>query len=126
MSVSEIRIGEIPIPIINYLHLIKNRQSPYYDIIQFLLKEMEMRYLKEGQSEVIYAINPRALQEEIKKKIKSDKVTTVNVCRTILAFLYGSKLREEEDFYTTTTSGGRTNYHIKINQRTLNAFSWVL
>jgi regulator of PEP synthase PpsR (kinase-PPPase family) len=81
---------------------------------------MEM-HLKEGQtSEVVYTINPRILQEEIEKRIRNEKLTTVNVCRTVLALMYGSRLDEEKDFYITTTSGGRRNYHVKINDRTLN------
>ena len=121
---SEVRLGEIPIPLINYVHLIRNRKSPYYDIVQFLLKEMEMHYEKAGKgSETVYTVNPRTLQEEIEKKIESEKLTTLNVCRSILALLYGSKLREEKDFYVTTTSGGRRNYHIKINTHTLNLMS---
>lgn len=117
---SELQGHEIPIPLANYLQLIKNRKSPYYDIVQFILKEMEM-HLKEGQtSEVVYTINPRILQEEIEKRIRNEKLTTVNVCRTVLALMYGSRLDEEKDFYITTTSGGRRNYHVKINDRTLN------
>jgi regulator of PEP synthase PpsR (kinase-PPPase family) len=119
-AVSELQGHEIPIPLANYLQLIKNRKSPYYDIVQFILKEMEM-HLKEGQtSEVVYTINPRILQEEIEKRIRNEKLTTVNVCRTVLALMYGSRLDEEKDFYITTTSGGRRNYHVKINDRTLN------
>ncbi|MCS7123801.1 MAG: hypothetical protein NZ932_00045 [Candidatus Bathyarchaeota archaeon] len=118
---SEIRVGEVPIPLVNYVFLIKYRRSPYYDIVQYLLKEMEVHYEKTGgSSEVIYTINPRVLQEEIEDKVKSEKVTTVNICRTILALLYGCKLREGEDFYVTTTSGGRRNYHIKVNSKTLS------
>jgi len=118
---SEVRIGEVPIPLINYVFLIKYRRSPYYDIVQHLLREMEIHYERIGEgSEVIYTINPRMLQEEIEKRVKSEKVTTVNICRTILALLYGCKLREGEDFYVTTTSGGRRNYHIKVNSRTLS------
>ncbi|MEM2249451.1 MAG: hypothetical protein QXR79_03150 [Candidatus Bathyarchaeia archaeon] len=119
---SENRIGDIPIPLINYIFLIKYRRSPYYDIVKHLLMEMEMHYARasgEG-SEVIYTINPRMLQEAIEERLKSEKVTTVNICRTILALLYGSKLREDKDFYVTTTSGGRKNYHIRVNPRTLN------
>ena len=117
---SEIRIGEVPIPLVNYVFLIKYRRSPYYDIVQHLLREMEMHYGKLGEgSEVIYTINPRTLQEDIEERIRNEKVTTVNICRTILALLYGCKLREGEDFYVTTTSGGRRNYHIKVNSRTL-------
>jgi regulator of PEP synthase PpsR (kinase-PPPase family) len=82
---------------------------------------MEIHYERIGEgSEVIYTINPRMLQEEIDERVKSEKVTTVNICRTILALLYSCKLREDEDFYVTTTSGGRRNYHIKVNSRTLS------
>jgi len=115
------------IPIANYVDLIRNHKSPYYDVVSFLLKEMEMHYNKGGQnSEIVYTVNPRILQEEIEKKIKNEKLTTVNVCRTILALLYGSKLSEEKDFFTTTTSSGRRNYHIKVNNRTLNSLSKFL
>jgi regulator of PEP synthase PpsR (kinase-PPPase family) len=124
---SEIRVGEIPIPLSNYVHLIMNRKSPYYDIVYHLLKEMEMHYTRAGQtSEVIYTINPRSLQESIEERVRSEKVTTVNICRTILALLYSSKLREDDDFYITTTSGGRRNYHIKVNDRTLHLLSRFL
>lgn len=119
---SELRTSDIPIPLVNYVFLIRNRRSPYYDIVDFLLKEMETHYSKAGQnSEIIYTINPRVLQEEIEKKVRSEKLTTVNVCRTVLAMLYGSRLSEERDFYVTTTSSGRRNYHIKVNTRTLNS-----
>lgn len=124
---SEIRVGEIPIPLSNYVHLIRERKSPYYDIVHHLLKEMEMHYTRAGQtSEVIYTINPRSLQESIEERVRSEKVTTVNICRTILALLYSSKLREDEDFYITTTSGGRRNYHIRVNNRTLHLLSRFL
>lgn len=110
----------LPIPLSNYIQLIKYRRSPYYDIVEYLVKEMEVHLSKTGQgSEVIYTINPRILQEDIEEKIRSEKVTTVNICRTILALLYGSELREEKDFYVTTTSGGRRNYHVKVNAHTL-------
>ena len=124
---SEIKGNDIPIPLVNYISLIRNRKSPYYDVVYFLLKEMETHHSKTGQgSEVVYTINPRVLQEEIEKKVKNEKLTTVNVCRTILALLYGSKLSEEKDFYVTTTSGGRRNYHVKVNNRTLNSMSGLL
>lgn len=120
-------MSEVPTPIINYVHLIENRKSPYYDIVQFILKDMETRYHRTGRgSEVVYTINPRVLQEEIEKRINDDKVTTINVCRTILAMLHGSKLDEEKDFYVTTTSSGRRNYHVRVNDRTLNSLSRFL
>ena len=124
---SEIRLGEIPIPLINYIYLIKDKRSPYYDIARFLLKEMEFHLAKDGCSEISYVINPRILTDEIELLVQNNtKLTTTNVCRTIQAFCLGSKLKPEEDFYVTTTSGGRRNYHVKVNQRTLNAFSRML
>ncbi|MGQ9726340.1 MAG: hypothetical protein ACUVQL_04335 [Candidatus Bathycorpusculaceae bacterium] len=123
----EIQRFDIPIPLVNYIYLIRNRKSPYYDIVHFILKEMETHCEKMGQgSDVIYTINPRVLQKEIEKRVKNEKLTTVNICRTILALLYGSKLREEQDFYVTTTSSGRRNYHIRVNNRTLNSLSRLL
>lgn len=119
---SENHIRDIPIPLANYIHLIKYHKAPYYDIVQHILKDMEIHHERTGRgSETIYAINPRVLQDEIEKKVESEKLTTINICRTILALFYGSELHEEEDFYVTTTSRGRRNYHIKVNTHTLNA-----
>jgi hypothetical protein len=118
----EVHISDIPIPLVNYIRLIKYHKSPYYDIVQHIMKDMEMHYKRTGHGfETIYTINPRVLQDEIEKKVESEKLTTVNICRTILALVYGSKLREEDDFYVTTTSRGRRNYHIKVNTHTLNS-----
>jgi hypothetical protein len=121
--VQEVQNGNMPIPLVNYVHLIRNRRSPYYDIVQHLLREMETHHKAAVQdfSETVYTINPRVLQEEIEKEVDSEKLTTVNVCRTILALLYGSQLRVDEDFYVTTTSGGRKNYHVKVNPRTMSS-----
>jgi len=113
-------------PLVNYKSLIQNRKSPYYDIVKFLRDEMAMHYQKSGSSEVAYTLNPRMLQEEIEKKIQSEKLTTVNVCRTVRALLYASGLQEDKsktlkegDFYFTTTTGGRVVYHIKTNNKTI-------
>jgi len=119
MGMSEVKNLDIPIPLINYVNLIKNKKSPYYDIAKYLLRDMEMHFLKAGAPEVVYTINPRQLQREIEEKIRNEKLTTINICRTILALLYGSNLRREEDFYVTTSSRGRRNYHIRITQQTL-------
>jgi hypothetical protein len=120
-------MSEIPVPLVNYIYLIKNRRSPYYDIVMFLMKDMEMHYHKTGESsETVYTINPRILQEMIEKRVNDEKLTTVNVCRTVLALLYGAKLNEEKDFFVTTTSSGRRNYHVKVNNRTLNSMSRLL
>ncbi len=123
----EEKLADIPVPLINYISLIKKRKSPYYEIVEFLMKEMEMHYHGTGTgSEVVYTINPRILQEEIEKRLRDEKLTTVNVCRTILAMVYGSELNEEKDFFVTTTSSGRRNYHIKVNNKTLNSMSRLL
>lgn len=120
----EVQRNDIPIPLVNYVELIRNHKSPYYDVVHHILKEMEMHYRSTGQkSELVYTINPRILQEEIEKKVKDERLTTVNVCRSILALLYGSRLSEEKDYYVTTTSGGRRNYHVKVNNRTLGLMS---
>lgn len=119
--------AEIPVPLVNYVQLIRNRRSPYYDIVNHLVKEMEIHYEKMGDiSETVYTINPRILQGDIERIVKNEKLTTVNVCRTILALLYGSRLREEKDFYVTTTSSGRRNYHVKVNNRTLSSLATFL
>ena len=120
-------MSEIPVPLINYVHLIKERRSPYYDIVWHVMREMEMHYTSRGQgAEAVYTINPRVLQEQIEKKTRDERLTTVNVCRTILALLYGAQLNEEKDFFVTTTSSGRRNYHIKVSHRTLNSMSKLL
>jgi hypothetical protein len=123
-TISEIRSPELSIPLANYVQLIRNRKSPYYDIVDYLLKDMEMHYGSAGKdSEIVYTINPRILQGEIEGRVRNEKLTTVNVCRTILALLYGSKLREEKDFYFTTTSSGRRNYHVRVNAQTLRSIA---
>jgi regulator of PEP synthase PpsR (kinase-PPPase family) len=122
---SEVR--EIPIPLVNYVHLIRQRKSPYYEIVEFLMREMEMHFYRAGQGAgAVYTINPRILQEEIEKKVSDDKLTSVNVCRTILAMLQGAELNEEKDYFVTTTSSGRRNYHVNVNPRTLNLMSRLL
>jgi regulator of PEP synthase PpsR (kinase-PPPase family) len=122
---SEVR--EIPIPLVNYVNLIRERRSPYYEIVEFLMKDMEMHFYKAGQGAgAVYTINPRVLQEEIEKKVDDEKLTSVNVCRTILAMLQGAKLNEEKDYFVTTTSSGRRNYHVNVNPRTLNQMSRML
>jgi hypothetical protein len=112
---------QIPIPLSNYLSLIKRKKSPYYDLILYILADMERKHRSGPNSSIIYTINPRQLKEEIEDKIPSEKLTPINISRTILAFLYGSKLRKDEDYYVTTSSGGRKNYHIKVNQSILSA-----
>ena len=115
-------IHQIPIPIVNYLHLIRDKKSPYYDLILYLISDME-KNLKQTNLDygVIYTINPRQLKEKIDKEISSKKLTPINISRTILALLYGSKLKKDEDYYVTTSSGGRKNYHIKVNSANLSS-----
>jgi len=69
---SEVHISDIPIPLVNYLHLIKYHKTPYHDIVQHILKDMEIHYERTGRgSETIYTINPRVLQDKIEKKLKA-------------------------------------------------------
>jgi hypothetical protein len=109
-------IYKIPIPLSNYLNLIDRKASPYYDLVNYIVEDMEKNY-KEGHPEhgIIYTINPRQLREQIEEKIPSDKLTSINISRTILAFLYGSRLKRDKDYYVTTSSGGRKNYHIRVD-----------
>ena len=114
-------VHKIPIPIVNYLHLIERKESPYYDLILYLLSDMERSLKKSNLNQgIIYSINPRQLKNEIDEKISSSKLTPINISRTILALLYGSKLKKDEDYYVTTSSGGRRNYHIKITNANLS------
>src|SRR3972149_210060 len=115
-------MSELSIPLSNYLYLIHKRKSPYYDLLQYVIADMERHYVAlEYPVDAIYTINPRQLLKEIGEKIPSDKLTTMNIARVILAAVYGSKLRKDEDYYVTKSSGGRRNYHIKLNQNVLSA-----
>ena len=113
-------IYNIPIPLVNYLHLIRRKESPYYDLIQYLITDMEKDLQVHPHNGMVYSINPRRLKEEIEEQIPNKKLTTINISRTVLALLYGSKLEKNEDYYVTTSSGGRKNYHIKVNRNVLS------
>jgi hypothetical protein len=106
---------EIPIPLSNYLRLIERKRSPYYDLVEYIIADMERQHKDRTHPATIYTINPRRLKEKVEETIPSEKLTTINISRTILALLYGSKLEKDEDYYVTTSSGGRKNYHIKVN-----------
>jgi len=113
-------VPQIPIPLINYLNLIQRKESPYYDLVQYIIMDMERNFSSSNLNHgIIYTINPRQLKEEIDEKIPNKKLTPINISRTILALLYGSRLQKDEDFYTTTSSGGRKNYHIKVDSSSL-------
>ncbi len=109
-------IAQIPIPLSNYLNLIERKESPYYDLACHVVADMEDNYKNREQPHgIIYTINPRQLRKEIEEEIPSEKLTAINISRTVLALLYGSKLQKDEDYYVTTSSGGRKNYHIRVN-----------
>lgn len=127
MSELKIRAEELPLPLNNYAYLLINKKSPYYEIIQYLKREMEFRYKKAGKPEIIYGISPRRLAKEIELMVQEKKkITTYSICRTILAACYLCKLKEGEDFWITTTAGGKKNYHFKVNQKTLGSFAKIL
>jgi hypothetical protein len=119
-------VPQIPIPLVNYLHLIERKKSPYYELILYVLKDMERNYNKGPNHGIIYTINPRQLKEKVEDSITSDKLTSINISRTILALLYGSRLKKDEDYYVTTSSGGRKNYHIKVNRNILSILHTTL
>ena len=112
--------AEVPIPIRNYIFLLQQERSPYSDAVRYLVRLMEEEY-KSRNGEVIYFINPRELKRKIEETINKT-ISLSNLCRCIYALLYGTKLKEGEDFYVTTSAGGRRNYHVKVNEKTLKAF----
>jgi hypothetical protein len=118
-AVSEVQ--QIPIPLSNYLSLIERKQSPYYDLLLYIMADIERAYKSAPHDGAIYMINPRQLKEKVESRITSDKLTTINISRTILALMYGSKLQKDEDYYVTTSSGGRKNYHIKVTPNVLSS-----
>ena len=60
----------VPAPYNNYVNLIKGRRSPYREIAEYILLEMANHYRNEGRSEVVYAINPGEIHENIEGKLK--------------------------------------------------------
>jgi len=123
----KIKLEEIPMPLKNYASLILNKKPPYYDIVKIIVKEMEYHYQRAGRSETIYTINPRRLADEIAQLVhRQGKLTPINVSRTVIAFCRVCKLKEDEDFWVTTTARGRRNYHFKVNQHLLSTFSGMI
>jgi len=124
----------VPLPVVNYVGLIKGRKPPYWDIVDFLIKDATRIYEKNGRTETVYNINPRVLQDEIEKFVNDEKLTSINVCRTLLALGHGVKycedgnksMQEKGDFWTTTTSSGRRNYHLRVNKRTMGCLPRLL
>ena len=119
-------VQQIPIPLSNYLGLIERKQSPYYELLLYLLADMERTSKNAPYDGSIYTINPRQLKEEVDRKIGSDKLTPINISRTILALMYGSKLKKDKDYYVTTSSGGRKNYHIKLTPTVVSSLQMHL
>ena len=117
---------QIPIPIANYLGLIERKQSPWYDLYLFILADIERTQNNAPYSGSIYTINPRQLKEDVKRKIPNDKLTPINISRTFLALMYGSRLKKNEDYYVTTSSGGRKNYHIRVTPSVVSSLQMHL
>jgi hypothetical protein len=119
-------VQQIPIPLSNYLGLIERKQSPYYELLLYILADMERTRKNAPYNGSIYTINPRQLKEEVDRKIGSDKLTPINISRTVLALMYGSKLKKDKDYYVTTSSGGRKNYHIKLTPTVVSSLQMHL
>lgn len=111
---------KISSPFSNYFNLILEKRKPYYDLIKYIVDDMEKMYVRLEYGETIYAINPKRLREEIEQVIPYSELSVRNICRTILAALYGSNLRKDEEYYVTITRGGRRNYHIKVNSSVIS------
>lgn len=122
-----IRINGIPSFLIDYAKLIILEKSPYSDIVKHIVKEMELHYQRAGKSEVVCVITPQILVDELNAKVENqEKLTTHNVCLTIRAFCCLCGLKEGKDFFTTTRSHGRKNYHLKDSQKMLSSVARIL
>ena len=119
-------VQQIPIPLSNYLGLIERKQSPYYDLLLFILADIERTYKNAPYNGAIYTINPRQMKEEVQRKIPNEKLTPINISRTVLALMYGSRLKKNEDYYVTTSSGGRKNYHIRVTSSVVSSLQMHL
>jgi len=51
-------IYKVPIPLSNYLDLIKKKRSPYYDLIQYLIADMERNLKIHPHNGMIYHHQP--------------------------------------------------------------------
>jgi len=111
---------KIPSQLITYLNLIKKKKSPYYDVVCHVVEEME-KTQKHHQElyDIVYVISAKRLEREISEELPSEKLTTTNISRTLLAILHGSKLKKGDEYYVTTRRGGGKNYHIKVNPKVL-------
>jgi hypothetical protein len=123
-----------------YLSLYKSPRSPYRDIVEFILREMNRTYVLSRQEEVFFSFRPRdiepAVRLEIEKKIEEGrieyknvkgeikpieempKINIINISRTVLAWLYGSDLKKGEDYYFTGNKSMK--YHVRVNQKNLS------
>lgn len=126
----EIKIDKIPIPIRNYAYNIRNRESPYYEIVEQIAKEMEKRWRTVNSAgveitEVICTIDPVELTKQIAKKVASEKLTPKNTYRTLLAFFLMKGLKKGEDFYCQPVSHGHVKYRVWLSQGKMKTFGLV-
>jgi len=107
---------ELRKPFIQYVPLITQRTQPYHWVCVFLCRDMERKLYevqrKLNHDEFIYSVNPR----EVGRKFNLSSITVSRVLRT---FLYKSKLKENDDWYTTTSSGGVRNFKIRVTPSTI-------
>lgn len=125
MKYSEVKTPDserlVPLPLfINIMNRIKEKKSPHYDAVKYILDDMEIHLIKSGLPVTIYAINPRLLEKEIEQKIESEKKLSVRgVSYLARSFLSYSPLKKDKDYWVSTTSGGKTNYHVKVDSNVL-------
>ncbi|MGA3020501.1 MAG: hypothetical protein ABSD68_00950 [Candidatus Micrarchaeales archaeon] len=114
-------------PMREYIGLLKRKEEPYITIAMLFRDEMRDAYeerkrlcLGKLTEDPHLYLNPRFFSGKIRDQIIDDKMTVVNVCRTIWAVLLGSGFEENKDFFTRGSSG-KTTYDVVSNQETISA-----
>lgn len=110
---------KLPIPLCNYQGLIERKVKPYYDVVLYTLGELEKKYTTERRE---FVADLSFIGEKTREKTRLSKI---NVLRTITAWIKTAGLGED-DFYVTTTSGGRRKYHLKVNEEVLTRLKTLL
>lgn len=123
-----------------YYSLYIQPRSPWKDIVEVLRREMENTHGSSRNKNTWFRFRPYDIEEMVRKEIenrikegkieytnmkgdirpieKMPKINSRNIGRTVLAWLYGSDLKKNEDYYFT--AGSSNKVHIKVNKKTLS------
>jgi hypothetical protein len=112
-------VPKLPIPLSIYLEGIRKKKD-YYDWISYLLHDAEEEFVNFGERSFTKTFKPRILVAEIKRRYPSKKLNVHNLSRSISALFHGSRLREDEDYYTTSGKSD-TNYHLEVTESNLKS-----